>query len=149
MTALALTAAFATAADKKSESQKAVSAKKASSPAPAPGPDAKIRVETKFADREGLFIVHRKGGVAHIEFSNNNGESQRRELHHKDFEFIVKSLKELPRNSNLPPDCSRFAMKITTEGLGLDKDGFLSCFGVKTLTSPAYSRFATILTNAL
>jgi hypothetical protein len=115
----------------------------------APALDARIRIETKFAEREGLFVVNRTGGVAHIEFSNNNGERHRRELHQKDFDFIVKTLKELPRNSKIPPDCSRFSMTITTEGLGLEKDSFLSCFGVKTITSPAYSRFASILNQAL
>lgn len=107
-----------------------------------------IKVRTVFGDKVVSFLIQNRDGKSSIEMSSNSGVSQRRDLTDRSFQYIVSEFRKLPKAPKIPVGCERARMDVLVKGLSTQELHKESCFGVKTITSPKYARFAEALTAA-
>lgn len=106
-----------------------------------------MRATTLLGDRRGNFLVKNENGKASIEMTIDNQMPKSRKLKKKEWDFLVKEFKKLPQARNIPPECDRARMDVVLIDNKLETKKS-SCFGVKTITSESYAKFAQMLTLA-
>lgn len=111
--------------------------------------DVAIEVVTTVGPKQTYSVLKKQpDGSATFEMTGAEPEPIVRKLTSKDFEFIVKKIKELPVVEKLPTGCLRFQMKITTQGLGEKFAMRQGCIGQKTNTSAKFEDFTKVLEAA-
>jgi hypothetical protein len=108
-----------------------------------------LEATTQYGDKTSNFIIQKDGNVPSIKFWSNMGEHSEKKITDKDLDFIKSEFKKLPIPPQIPKECMRSSMSITLLDGAKKQTTKKSCFGVNTITEPAYVRFSQILVNAL
>lgn len=80
-----------------------------------------------------------------IVMTNSMGLQRSRKIKGEDFDFLLGLTKKLPVPQRIPHDCYRARMDVEVVAQGAKSERKVSCFGVKTITSTQYQRFANLL----
>lgn len=104
-------------------------------------------VVTTFGDQVTRFEMTGgdNGGV--IRIITAKGDDSKRDLNKRDFAYILKRFKDLPRPPSVPESCARTRVDIRYSKRGAAEIKS-SCFGVSSITSPEYVRFVNLLARA-
>ena len=108
---------------------------------------AEIRVKALVGHRDTRFWIRNSGGKITLEMVMEAQYSRTRELKEREWNFIVSEFERLPVPRKIPPECERFRMDVVFSAGGKEQSK-ASCIGFKTVTSPAYARFAQLLALA-
>lgn len=111
--------------------------------------EVKIVVNARLGERFTQFtLVDKKDGKPQLVMNSSAGYHLKRTLTSKNYDYIMSEFKKLPQAPKIPANCYRARMDIQVTGLEKSTLRKSSCFGVKTITSPQYGRFAGILASA-
>jgi hypothetical protein len=95
------------------------------------------------------FTLANEGGKTVMTMASNTGDFSRRPISNKDVEFIKAEFAKLPVPEKLPVECARSHLTVTLSKGPKNAETKTSCLGVRTITSPAYARFARILVSSI
>jgi hypothetical protein len=102
-----------------------------------------------YGDKVVRFTLAEEGGKTVMTMASNAGDFSRRVLSSKDVEFLKAEFAKLPVPEKLPVECTRSHLTVTLIRGPKTAETKTSCLGVRTITSPAYARFARILVNSI
>lgn len=108
---------------------------------------SELRTRSIYGDRDVRFLVKNDKGKISIERMIDGGNLVSRSLKTKEWDFLVKEFKKLPQAEKIPLECGRARMEVTylENGNSTNRN---SCFGIKTITSESYQKFAQMLALA-
>lgn len=71
--------------------------------------------------------------------------ARKRALTADDLEFLVAQVKKLPALKHAPKECYRARMQVTVTAANAKVTRKESCFGMRSITSESYQKFASLL----
>ena len=108
---------------------------------------ATINVEIHQGEKTTRFIID--GQTKMLIRSSSSADTKSRSLASDDLTFMTDLAKKLPTKYPLPKNCYRSNMTVTlTQAGSLPKTG-RSCFGMRSITSRQYEKFANLLAVAI
>lgn len=107
-----------------------------------------LAASTVHGEKVTNFVVV-KEKVWKLKMSSSDGVTRERVLKQDDVDFLASEFAKLPNPPQVPAECSRFQMRVTLKDPAAKSQTKLSCFGMKTLSEPAYSRFSKILISSI